>query len=316
MAHRRSVGGALAVIALITAACGGVPGSEGATTTAPATTVATTTTTTVATTTLPTTTTTTTSTTTLPPATTTTTLPPPVPVIGWEGEGLREVTVVIAFEYEPAAGLGDLVAAALEAMGLQVAADAGAVLTLTLTGIPRSASYGDIGTCFTGAQIQGTLSLTVPGQPTLRFDLYGDRPVAPVVIGGNCRENPEDAPFAWAFEPEFKDAMVAIWGPASVPYLTLILQADHGLVRLRTETVQAYRLMDPEQIPAEQQYEFMSAAVEFVGRSLHLSDDDIRTYREAVRGMLLVYSESDFGFDDLADIAAWQLWLAEWLVEQ
>jgi hypothetical protein len=70
----------------------------------------------------------------------------------------------------------------------------------------------------TTAQIQGTLSLSAPDQSTLRFDLYGDRPVAPVVIGGNCPENPEDAPFAWTFEPEFKDAMVAIWGPASVPY--------------------------------------------------------------------------------------------------
>jgi len=238
-------------------------------------------------------------------------------VIGWEGEGLREVTVLIAFEYEPAAGLGDLVVAALEAMGLSVAADADAVLTLSLDGTPLSADYGDAGTCFTGARVQGTLTLSAPAQPTLEFAVDGDRPVAPMVIGGNCRRNPEEAPFDWTFEPGFMEAVLAIWGPASVPYLTEILRDDLYLIRIRIEAVAAYRLMEADAIPVEQQYEFMSAAVWFVERSLHQSNDgDIATYREAVRRLLLTYSEEDFGFADQVDIWEWEAWLSAWLAAQ
>jgi hypothetical protein len=321
MAARRTIGILLVVVTLAGAACGGASVFEETTTAAPATTAgpsttitAGTTTTTVATTT---TTTVATTTTTTRPPTTTTTLPPPVPVIGWEGEGLREVTVVIAFEYEPAAGLGDLVVAALDAMGLEVAPDADAVLTLALEGTPRSADYGDAGTCFTGARIQGNLTLSAPAQPTLEFAVDGDRPVAPMVVGANCRRHPEEAPFDWTFEPEFMEAVVAIWGPASVPYLTEILRDDLYLIRIRIEAVAAYRLMDAAAIPVQQQYEFLSAAIWFVGDSLYVGNDgDIATYREAVRRLLLTYSEEDYGFADQADIWEWEAWLSTWLAAQ
>ena len=240
-----------------------------------------------------------------------------MPVIGWAAEGLREVTVVIAFEYEPAAGLGDLVVAALEAMGLAAAADADAVLALSLEGTPRSADYGDAGTCFTGARVQGTLTLSAPAQPTLEFSLDGDRPVAPMVMGSNCRRNPQEAPFDWAFEPEFMEAVVAIWGPASVPYLARILRDDLYLIRIRIEAVAAYRLMDAAAIPVQQQYEFLSAAVWFVENTLYMGNDgDIATYREAVRRLLLTYSEEDYGFADQADIWEWEAWLSTWSAGQ
>lgn len=318
MTTRRPLRTLLVAVALAGAACSGASVFEETTTMAPATTAEPSTSVAAATTTAPTTLPpTTTTTTTLPPTTTTTTLPPPVPVIGWEGEGLREVTVVIAFEYEPAAGLGDLVVAALEAMGIAVVADADAVLTLALEGTPRSADYGDAGTCFTGALVQGTLNLSAPAQPTLEFAVDGDRPVAPMVIGGNCRRNPEEAPFDWTFEPGFMEAVVAIWGPASVPYLTEILHDDLYVIRIRIEAVAAYRLMEAEAIPVEQQYQFMSAAVWFVGRSLHMSNDgDIATYREAVRRLLLTYSEEDYGFADQADIWEWEAWLSAWLADK
>lgn len=206
---------------------------------------------------------------------------------------------------------------ALDAMGLEVAADADAVLTLTLEGTPRSANYGSAGTCFTGARVRGTLSLTAPGEPTLRFDIDGDRPVAPGIVGTNCRKDAEEAPFDWAFEPEFMDAVVAMWGPASVPYLAGILHDDLYLIRIRIQGVQAYRAMDPAAIPVEQQYAFMSAAVWFVGRCLHMSDQgEIATYREAVRRLLLSHSETDYGFQDQADIWEWEAWLASWLAAQ
>jgi hypothetical protein len=319
MAARRTIGILLVTVTLAGAACGGASVfEETTTTTAPATPAGPSTTTAAVTTTSATTTTVaTTTTTTLPPTTTTTTLPPPVPVIGWEGEGLREVTVIIAFEYEPAAGLGDLVVAALDAMGLEVAPDADAVLTIALEGTPRSADYGDAGTCFTGARIQGTVTLSAPAQPSLEFAVEGDRPVAPMVIGANCRRNPEEAPFDWTFEPDFMEAVVAIWGPASVPYLTEILRDDLYVIRIRIEAVAAYRLMEAEAIPPEQQYEFLSAAVWFVGNSLYMGNDgDIATYREAVRRLLLTYSEEDYGFTDQADIWEWEAWLSTWLADQ
>ncbi|MFH1331502.1 MAG: hypothetical protein ABIJ48_12770 [Actinomycetota bacterium] len=302
----------LAVLALAAAACGGTSAFEETTTLAPATTTTAPTTTTTA----PPATTTTTTTTTLPP-TTTTTLPPPVPVIGWEGEGLREIAVDLAFQYEPGAGLTDLVVSALEAMGLEVTDDAAAVLSVDLEGTPRSAQYGDAGTCFTGARVRGTLTLSAPSQPPLQFALDGDRPVAPLVIGGNCRQNPEDAPFDWTFEPEFMDAVVAIWGPAAVPYLTEILHDALYVIRIRTEAVTAYRLMDPEVIPARQQYQFMDAALWFIERTQHMGNDgEIATFREAVRRLLLAYSETDYGFEDRADILEWRSWLAVWLAGQ
>jgi hypothetical protein len=320
MPTRCSVGALVVAVVLTGAACGDASVFEETTTPAPTTTAepaATQAATTTTTTTTTATSTTTTTTTAPPPPTTTTTLPPPVPVIGWAGEGLREVTVVIAFDYEPAAGLGDLIVGALDAMGLAVTADAGAVLALSLEGTPRSADYGDAGTCFTGARVQGTLTLSAPDQPTLEFPLDGDRPVAPMVMSSRCRRNPQEAPFDWAFEPGFMEAVVAIWGPASVPYLAQILHDDLYLIRIRIEAVAAYRLMDAAAIPVEQQYEFMSAAVWFVEQSLHQSDGgDIATYREAVRRLLLTYSEEDYGFADQADIWEWEAWLSTWLAGQ
>jgi hypothetical protein len=238
-------------------------------------------------------------------------------VIGWEGPGLRSLAVEVVFDYDPEAGIGGLVVSALEAMGLKIDGAADAVLAVELAGTPRSGEYGDLGTCYTGAQIRGTLSLTAPAQPPLRFDVEGERGVAPGVIGGNCRRSPEEAPFDWAFEPEFMKAAVGIWGPAAVPYLTTILHRDDYLIRLRTEAVAAYRLLDPASIPVEQQHEFMSAAVWFIGRSLHMSNEgEIATYREATRRLLLTYSETDYGFADQTDVWEWEAWLASWLGSQ
>jgi len=315
----RGAAAALATLCLLATGCGGQEG--GVTTLAPPTTTTTTTATLpTTTTTAPTTTTTTsvTTTTTMPATTTTTTLPPPVPVIGWEGEGIRELGVQVTFEYEPDAGLTRLVESALEAIGLTLAGDeAPARLSLELQGTPRSAVYGDAGTCFTGARVWGTMSLESPGLPSLRFDLDGDRPLAPLVIGGNCREDPEEAPFDWAFEPEFMAAVVEIWGPASVPYLTQILLDDLYLIRIRVEAVTAYRLMDPSAVPVEHQHDFMAAALWFAERTDYMGDDgEIVGYREAVHRMLLAYSETDFGFEDLGDMHEWQAWLAAWRAGQ
>jgi hypothetical protein len=220
-------------------------------------------------------------------------------VAGWDEPYPRRIAVDLEFDY-PDEALGRIVAGALEDMGLEVAEDGDAVLALELSGAPAGADYGDTGYCYTGARVRGTITLTAADRPALRFDLDGDYPTPFGVFTSACEEkrNPEDAPFDYAFEPEFKDAVVEFWGPGSVPYLTEILRDDLYLLRIRVETVQAVRLMDWSAIPPGDQYGFLESALWFCGRSTHMDDTgEIATYREAVARL---FSEAlDIDVEDL-----------------
>ncbi|MCB2224558.1 MAG: hypothetical protein KQH83_10360 [Actinobacteria bacterium] len=288
-----------AAVGLLAAACGG---SSGGTTAATTTTVPPTT---AATTTLPpttTTSTTTTTTTTVPPTTTTTTtttLPPQVQ--GWEGPGPTEIAVDLSFDIAgPDADLLDLVEGALEAMGLAVIDGADTVLALDLRGDAKGASYGDAGYCYTGARVRGDMTLSAPDRPVLEVSIDGDEPTSFVVFSSVCADHrdPEDAPFPKAFEPEFMEGIVEWWGPASVPYLVEIMDDELYVIGIRTRAVQAVRSMEWEAIPEEMQYEFLAAAVDYCGRSTHITDDrDYDRFREAVARLFAEALDIDVSLD-------------------
>jgi hypothetical protein len=319
----------LLAAALLAASCGGAgssvfssgPGTTAAPVTAPAST------TTPA---APTTTTSTTTTsTTIPP--TTTTLPPALPVVGWEGEGVREVVVEIEFDYPTR--IPDLmipVQQALRDVGVSPMPGAEAVLRLEMTGSPEPAQYSDLGTCYMGARLVGTASLVAPGREPLLAGIEG-RVSAPLVIyADECASSAEEAPFGDAFAVPLIRVMTALFGPGSVPYLTAIVDTgfpegwwDRWYGRLWA-ALDAFRGLDREPIGAEAVHGFLRACIasiwwlrpDFSASPDFTLDDDMRSHIDHVRQVLLDYSDTDYGFEDRTDIDEWHTWLDGWLAAQ
>ena len=292
----------------LVAACGGEGGSIVPTTT---TTVAPSTTTTSTSTT---TTTTSTTTTTLPPTTTTTR--PAVPVHGWDGEGIRDASVVAETEYATT-GLRDEVRLALRLIGVDVRDDSDVTLRAELDTVPRGATYGSLGTCYSGATVSGTITLEGPvGESSLQ--VTGNVPTPFAVMSISCRSIPADAPFAPAFAAVVMDSMVEFFGPASVPYLAdLVSRPMEGAwtpwLILRREAVLVFGAMDSSEIPPAVQGDFLGAAIDGLERIVVSGgDDDIPPYLNALRQVLVSYSGEDFGFEDEADLAEWRSWLSSW----
>ncbi|MDP2623553.1 MAG: hypothetical protein Q8Q29_07150 [Actinomycetota bacterium] len=309
--------GRLAVLALALAlvgACGGTAASNPVTTS-----------TTSTSTTSPTTTTTTTTTTTLPP-TTTTTLPPAVPVVGWEGEGVREVSVTMEFDYP--SWTPDLIASvhqALRQIGIDPIGGPEVMLDLQLDGSARSAQYTDLGTCYTGARITGVARLTSEGRDDLSVTVQGDVATPFLIYPGQCGEAPEESPFDDAFDVPLIEVMAALFGDASVPYLTEVVDRDPSgdldvILASKRAALDAFHEMDRDSIPVDTTYEFLGAAI--VTIYLITPDPEFgmdpasRDYERALRRVLLDYSDTDFGFTEDDSIAVWEIWLEEWYAGQ
>jgi hypothetical protein len=302
------------VLALaIVTACGGAA-SDTTTTSIPTTTEPTTTTTTTSTTTS-----TTTTTTTLPPTTTTTR--PAIPVTGWAGEGIREISVVIEADF-PTLELEGEARTALEMVGVDVTNGSDVVFLAVLDGTPRSATYGELGICYTGATITG--SIEIRGRDLTGSDVVevrGDVPVPFAVFSSSCTDDPDEAPFEQAFPIALQDALVRLFGPGAIPYLShTVSRTMYGnwesWLGLRRNAIVEYRAMGPESLPVETQYAFLSATLTGLEMVLESEDDDLPPYVEAARQLLVSYSSEDFGLENEADLVEWRSWLTAWYAEQ
>ena len=305
-------------LALVLAACGGTSAQQ---TTAAPTTVApaTSTTTTLA----PTTTTTTppTTTTTLAPTTTTTTLPPAVPVVGWDGEGVRDAMVAMEFDHPVwTPELLVMVREALRDIGVESVAVTDASLTFELTGTARSAQYNDLGACFTGARITGTVRLTAGEREPLTVPVEGNVPTPFLIFPSDCGEQEADAPFGEAFTEPLMAAMTGLFGAAAVPYLAEVVaeppQGDWDLdVQVKSKAITAFLDLRSEAVPLEHVHRFLEAVVGqlyLVVPDPEFEDDATRRYRRTLLGLLLEYSDTDFGLVDDGSIAQWEAWLEGW----
>ena len=321
MSKLRSRRAHILLLVLITA-CGGPSAVDVNTTFLAPTAAPTTTTTTRATTT----TTSTTSTTTTLPPTTTTTLPPAIPVVGWEGEGIREVSVTVEFDYPSwTADLQALVESALLLTGIEPVEGVDATLTLDLAGSPLSANYTNVGTCYMGAHIAGEARLTAPGRDDRRVSFDGTVATPFLIFENDCVTAPEDAPFADAFPSPLVDVMATLFGAASVPFLAFVLESPpigdwDAMLATKGAAIEAFRRFDGEALCVEAIHDFLSAAIDTIfvirGDPDEPIDDETRAYRRHLREFLLDYSDTDFGFADEKSIVAWEAWLEEWFAAQ
>jgi hypothetical protein len=312
---------ALSALTLALTACGGQDGTSH--TAAPSTVPPTTTTLppeTTATTPPPATTTstavTTTSTTTAP--TTTTLLAPAVPVVGWDGEGIRDLRVEIAFDPPiPALVMASVARQDLSLLGIAIVESSDHVLAFALEGNALSDSYGSAGICYTGARVGGTVALTAPGRPDLDTRFSGEVPTAPVVTL-SCEKDPDYAPFGDAFEKGILMVATDFWGAAAAPLLVAVVEREVGTsaidLALKAVAMDEFRALEPEGLSFEHRRAMLEAAVEVVaylvdtGYTPHGAD-------RAARRLLTSYSGTDFGAATPDDVGEWRAWLEGWVAQ-
>ena len=235
---------------------------------------------------------------------------------------MRTVSVEIEFDYpERTSDLAESVEEALRDIGVEPVAASDTVLRFELEGTPRSASYRDIGECFTGALIRGTIGLAAADLSEVRAPIAGDLPTLDAIFSDECASEPSGAPFDDAFDAALNGAMAAVFGPASVPHLIEVFSPDPFSGRSsfwsdidwakERAAVDAYRSLDYDTIPMSRQFEFLDAvlwSIEGPYRPGGVSVDQAAHF-EALRAVFLDYSATDFGFSGDDDFRAWRQWL-------
>jgi len=228
------------------------------------------------------------------------------------------MAVVFDFEHSAAAmEMRGIVNHALIVLGIDDIEGSEAVMELNLTGWGNSATYENLGTCYTGAHIQGSLTLTAPGEPTIDLWLSGDRPLEWVVFSSECATEPEFAPYADAFERPFVEAIVDIWGSGSVPLLLDVIERpmmnSQVDLPLWAAVVDAFASLDQSAITTGVIYRFLGSTIDALEEAIDLTDHG---FIAASRRLLTSYSGTDFGFADAADLDEWRDWLEGWMSEQ
>jgi hypothetical protein len=237
-------------------------------------------------------------------------------VVGWEGEGIRDLTVEISFEPPIAAlDMGSVAREDLAFLGIEVVERSDTALAFALEGGALSDVYGAMGTCYTGARVGGTVTLTSPGRPDLEARLSGEVPPAPVVAF-SCEKDPDYAPFDDAFEKGLLGVAADLWGPAAAPLLVAAVEREVATsavdLALKAVAMDEFRGLDPDLLPFAHREAMLAAAVEVVaylvdtGYTPHGAD-------QAARRLLTAYSGTDFGAATLEDVGEWRAWLEGWV---
>ena len=236
---------------------------------------------------------------------------------GWEGAGIDEAVLIVdadvtGMDWE----VLDIVEAALRDLRVEPSDDAAAVLAFDLTGTALSAQYGDIGTCYTGARVTGTMTLTAPDRPAVERWLEGNVPLPFLIMSSSCPSDPEDAPFAPAFQRPFVAALADVWGPGSLPYLARVMYQDlrgdwDVALGIKMEAIDAYRGFGAGSLGTEEVASFLVGVIAAVDQTLNSEADAAVDFRAAARRLLLEYSDTDFGFTAEA-MYEWRSWLDDW----
>jgi hypothetical protein len=179
--------------------------------------------------------------------------PTPLPVQppGWEEVTVHTLCLEVEQSYPEGKGPEPIAEAAgriLARVGLQVVDEEAlcdATLTIILTGEALGAYYTDAGSCYTGAEVSGQVSLTAPDRPPLTLPISGRYPTPFSVIG--CPPQPSGAPFGKAWPEALLDGLAHPWGPQ-----VLIQALEDESVWVRRSAAYALGEIGPEDgvIPA------------------------------------------------------------------
>jgi hypothetical protein len=235
--------------------------------------------------------------------------------VGWDDEGIRDLSLEIAFDPAIAAlDMGSVAREDLALLGVEVVERSDTLLAFALEGGALSDVYGAMGTCYTGARVGGTVTLMSTGRPDLAARLSGELPTAPVVVL-TCEKDPDYAPFDDAFEKGLLGVAADLWGPASAPLLVAVVEREIASsavdLALKAVAMDEFRDLDPDLLPFDHREAMLTAVVEVVaylvdtGYTPHGAD-------QAARRLLTAYSGTDFGAATLEDVGEWRAWLEGW----
>ena len=265
---------------------------------------------------------------------------PPLPALAaprvqapeWEGAAVEVICVEVIEAGEPL-GLSDEVTEVarrlLTDVGLQVAAEGqvcDATLTISLEGTPLSGQYEGLGTCYTGAKLEGEMTLAAPGLETLTLPISSSDRVEGGITWSEgseppCAPEPEGAPFGRIWQRDLLDNLMTLWGPrllvpalwdgnnrvASVAKAELRGRGAEEevvlfLIHLLTDTRSWMRGLAAESLgeigpPAKQ-------AIPYLIHTVAASDPDVA---ESALQALAAIAREDVG----PDAASWEQWWAD-----
>ncbi len=102
----------------------------------------------------------------------------------------------------------------LERVGLKVVAEGDpcdAILSINLIGKALGADYRKVGYCYSGAEVSGKISLTIPEHIPFDFPISKKKSPPFGIIG--CPKDPSDAPFRSIWPEPILDGLASLWGP-------------------------------------------------------------------------------------------------------
>jgi hypothetical protein len=171
---------------------------------------------------------------TTPPASTPSPTPPPVLAPGWEDVTVRVLCADVEQSYPQAEGKSpepilEAVQRMLAGTGLEIVTDdlaCDAMLTITLTGVALGEDYTGGQYCYSGAQVDGELTLSVADRAPLTLAIGETYSPPDIVLP--CPEGAADAPFERAWTTALLQALVQVWGP-QVAISALAYEGDEEL---------------------------------------------------------------------------------------
>jgi hypothetical protein len=179
--------------------------------------------------------------------------PLPVQAPGWEEVTVHVLCLEVEQSYPEIEGknpepIAEAAQRILAGVGLQMAAEGAscdATLRFALTGVALGAQYFGGGYCYSGAEMNGDMTLAVSDRTPLTLSVTGRYPTPTLVH--YCPPRPADAPFGRALATALLDGLAQLWGPQTA---TQALEDESADVRWAAARVLRY--LGPEEgvIPA------------------------------------------------------------------
>lgn len=167
--------------------------------------------------------------------------PPPLQAAGWEEVTVHTLCLAVEQSYPQIEGefsqpIAETARRILAGLGLQVLDEGAACeasLTLSFTAQALGADYMVDGYLYTGAEVNGQMTLAVTGREPLVLRVGGFYPTPsrveiPIGFTIHIPRQPKDAPFDKAWSEALVDGLAQVWG---TPLLTQALQDEAAAVR-------------------------------------------------------------------------------------
>jgi len=186
--------------------------------------------------------------------------PLPVQAPGWEGVTVHTLCLEVEQSYpqiekEFSQPIAEATQRILARLGLQVVAPGeacDATLSISLTGQALAANYrGGVwwaksleagGRFYTGAEVNGQMSLIFPGHEPLTLPISGMVPTPDRISGTYGPDTPAEAPFGYAWSKALLDGLAHLWG-----YQVLIQAVEDNDVYVCLKAVRDLAEVGPEE---------------------------------------------------------------------